>query len=1449
MSRTAADLTLSDILTVFSASKPASKVASNQRLFQDHQPTAEEARALVMPQRQISSGTDYVKHYQEKELQALKRTESEAAEPDALAPLSTMGAGVDRVTLAAEQAPLGDLQAESSQQVYSNYFQGRPFLHNQDLPIASCKDQLIKMVETYPVVVVQGATGCGKTTQVPQYLLDHFASKGQHCNIVVTQPRRIAAISVARRVCQERGWSLGTVVGYQVGMDNQTSEDTRLAYVTTGVLLEKLIGQKDMNQFTHVIIDEVHERDQQTDFVLLVVRKFLRSNSRTVKVILMSATIDVTYFAEYFSTSFFNKLEPAPVVEIPGKMMAVKEYYINSLRTLGEIPQFDENDPSIPLESFVLAHRLVKAFDKLEVSEQTDGTPTERFAPVRGTVLVFLPGYEEISTLTDMLRDDGVSLRWTVLPLHSTVTQQEQQSVFRPPERGYRKIILSTNIAESSITVPDIKYVIDFCLTKSLVCDPDTKYSCLKMEWASKANCKQRQGRAGRVSEGRLYRMIPEDFYNNVLPSYGIPEMKRCPLELTVLKVKKLDLDEPKAMLALCLDPPDLGDIERAILVLKEVSALTMGAMGSFSPYDGDLTFVGRVMAQLPLDVRISKMIILGFVFDCLEDCIIIAACLSVQSMFSRPFQKLIEAYKSRLAWADGSFSDCLAMLQAYKLWQKFKLEGAFSRRNGVDERAWARQNFLQYKRLVEIERLVDELKKRLVTFNIRTDPRPNIRGVDDNEHLVILRLVICGAFYPHYFTQESLNEADCFKGLVTDPLCSVTVSGIPQNQGILYDHALRRMFSCCSEHMKIYFEESKATIEFLRKSSSVGILPAVYTAVKMRQLRIPLELSLFRPEDAKEKLERLRRLQEDNAGNKLKTNRMVVVPGISSLKTVPLPSTNQMTINIYLTEVVTCGHFYAHYSDPAYEAAEQHMTLAINHNGGKHLKPITSELRLEMLVLAPFKGAYYRARIESLGQNNKASVFFVDYGNRLILDASLLREIDPDTLFDTLITPAQAFQCKLAEIKPSALACSKEQWTNRAKDVFERLVSGKELVARVYSVVDEVVRVHLLVRDGHLHVNVNEELVRLGIADRCEESFLSKKNHQLRERVESYHQSVTDSTEAVQDGCEEVDTCRLNFGPPQMSARKVRLNGPHSPLEVRLSGMTRVCSQRGVRVERTSVNSVLLESEPQRPHPRMLVACHVGQSATSDHVTLRSTTLLPAIPGLHCLMPLLFAPHVEFRADPEKTEYIGALCGLGFEDHSGLALYADHDMELTFDTTFTQDDLFLVNRVRMMINLVLKADPGMAVISWSGSGLARVQARAREFLFELIMKKLEPREPRVFPRRYQWNLIRDDCRLRPTVSGEEDLPATVLPLHDGICLEPSSDMLRTVHERLQELHMQASSDRTSERQLVRCPVCDVAFLNPFDIHQHLRTKTHRDKEMEIQTLYEESLQRRRTGP
>ncbi|XP_077521432.1 tudor domain containing 9 protein spindle E isoform X2 [Amblyomma americanum] len=1343
------------------------------------------------------------------------------------------------------QAGLAELSVESTQLVYETYCQ-HAHVPNLDLPVTYCRDQILRMVDTYPAVVIHGATGCGKTTQVPQFVLEHCASQGVHCNIVVTQPRRIAAISVANRVCQERQWTLGTIVGYQVGLDNKTSADTRLAYVTTGVLLEKLIAKKDMNDYTHVIIDEVHERDQETDFLLLVVRKFLRTNSRGVRVILMSATFDVDCFTQYFATPLLDMVEPAPIVEIPGKMKEVKEFYINSLYTLGDLPEFDPEIPSIAPETYRIAHRLLKVFDRIEVCEQGLDQNKDRFAPKRGAVLVFLPGYEEISTFRDTIREDCIPLRWTLLPLHSSVTQQEQQSVFLRAARGHRKIILSTNIAESSITVPDIKYVVDFCLTKCLVCDPDTNYSCLKMEWASKSNCKQRQGRAGRVTEGRVYRMVPESFYHEVLPDYGIPEMQRCPLELTVLKVKKLDMGQPKALLALCLDPPDLGDIERAILVLKEVSALTTMVDGIFYPFDGDLTFVGKVMAQLPLDVCVSKMILLGFVFGVVDDCIIIAACLSIQSMFARPFQKLIEAYKSRMAWSDGSFSDCLAMLKAYKMWRDMRNQGAFSRRCGVNEREWAMHNFLQLKRLHEVERLVDEISRRLARFNIQAQEQPNMPPVDLDQHLVILRMVIGGAFYPNYFVQEDLDEDSVCRGLMTDPLSTVMLSGIPQNQGILYDHALRSLLEPCGCRMKIVFEETRAAVEFQQKERQDGVLPAVYTAVKMRQLRIPLELTLFRPEDAREKLDRLQRLRDEEGANaggekKLKSNRLIVVPPASRIKTVPLPPTSQMTINIYCTHVVDCGHFYAHYSDQKYQMEEQHMNEIINHNNGQNLRPLSGPPELEALVLAPYKGLYYRARVEVFNAK-MAKVFFLDYGNTEDVSLTSLREIDPDVHADVSVTPAQAIECKLAEVRPSAVTSGKGQWTRQAREVFTKLVTGHYLVGRVYSVVDNVVRVHLVVPDGPVQVNVNDELVNRGLADYCEESFVSKKNHQLRERVESYYQSVLTEPydPSLRDIEDELDFTKLDIGLPQASTRKARLYGPFSPLEARVGGMSNMCYHKTVRVERTSVNSVLLNGEPQNPHPRLLVSCFVSQSATSDHVVLRNTTLLPAVPGLHCLMPVLFAPYVELRVNAERSEYTGALCGLGYETPTNLALYPEHDIEVAFDIAFTDEDLFMVNKIRMIINLILQSHPGMAVVSWSGAGLASCQDKARRYLLDLITKKRPPVKPQFSPRRYIWNLVHQDMRVHAVVDDIMPPQNSLLPMVDGVELEPSFHNLRVLRKKLQELHVRASSCRISDdHQMVRCPVCDVMSINPYALLQHLRSRGHIEKERHVLDLYD----------
>lgn len=1492
----ASELTLDDLLTVFSATKPVTKVVSNQKLFAPPEPSSEDVEAHAVPTREFSSGTDYAKEYQERELRYLNNPDAPPEEeaPSDFLPhpgaggLMGRGAGMlaasvrDDVftvtdSICGVEAPLADLSLEETQHVYETYCQ-QAHVPNLDLPIYDCRDEILCMVETYPVVVIQGATGCGKTTQVPQYILEECASKGVHCNIVVTQPRRIAAISVAHRVCQERRWSLGTIVGYQVGMDSQTSTDTRLAYVTTGVLLEKLIAKKDMNDYTHIIIDEVHERDQDTDFLLLVVRKFLRTNSRGVKVILMSATFDVKYFADYFSYPLLGTLEAAPIIEIPGKMKNVKEYYIGSLHTLGPLPEFDPNNPGIAPEAMKIAHQLLKVFDRLEVSEQN--VVDARFAPNRGAVLIFLPGYEEIATMSDLLREDRISLRWSLHPLHSTVTQQEQQMVFQAPPKDYRKIILSTNIAESSITVPDIKYVIDFCLTKCLVCDPDTKYSCLKMEWASKANCKQRQGRAGRVSDGRLYRMVPEGFYDKYLPDYGIPEMQRCPLELTVLKVKKLDLDSPRAMLALCLDPPDLGDIERAVIVLKEVGALTTMLGDHFCPLDGDLTFVGKVMAQLPLDVCISKMILFGFVFGVLDDCLIMAACLSVQSMFSRPFQKLIEAYKSRMAWADGSFSDCLAMLKAFRVWQDMRQQGAFSRRC-LNEREWASHNFLQLKRLLEVERLVLELRRRLSRFNIFGLERPNQAPVSIDQHMVMLRLVICGAFYPNYFTQERPEESGCSR-LLSDPLCTVQLTGVPQNQGLLYDHVIRELLAPCgSARVRITYEESRATVEFVQREKGEGVLPAVYTAVKMRQLRLPLEFALFRPEDARQKMERLQQIrdqeerkssstrEEDQGGEegpagdgppatptdstpvgsewgssssdrKLRTNRMVVVASSNPIKSVPLPANNQMTINIYCTHVVDCGHFYAHYSDQSYQLVEQHMQDIINR---QELRPLREELRVDMMVLAPYKGLYYRARVEGVLNPKLVRVFFVDYGNTEDVGISLIREIDPERHVEVLSTPVQAFECKLAEIRPAALCSGREQWTRPARERFTRLVMEQLMVARVYSVVDGVVRVHLVLQDGV--TNVNEQLIKEGHADYAEEGFLSRKNHQLRERVESYYQSiapdVADPTFSL-DKDEELDSSKLDFGMPQLSNRKAILHGPFSPLEARVCGMSKLCYLRSARVERSSVNSVLLNGEPQNPHPRLLVACHVSQSASSDHVTLRNTTLMPSLPGMHCLMPLIFAPYVELRTNPDRTEYTGALCGLGFEEGSNLGLYPDHDIEVAFDVAFDDSDIHMVNMVRMMINTVLHSDPGMSVVSWAGPGLAHCQDKARRCLFDLMRKKRPVVEPRLFPRRHAWNLIPAEFRVLFSLQDVMVSDKVLAPVDCIQLAEHSVTNLRLVHQKLGELHAIASNCRTaSETMGLRCPVCDVLSLSPYDLLQHLRTGSHMEEERKLLELYHQA--------
>lgn len=521
-------------------------------------------------------------------------------------------------------------------------------VNRSELPIREYEEQILKTIDVHRVLIIEGATGCGKTTQVPQYIADDCALKGKPFNIVVTQPRRIAATSIANRVATERGWPLPSIVGYQIGMDSSEqrgrNEDTRILYCTTGVLLQKLIHTQRMDNFSHIIVDEVHERSTDTDLLLLVIKKLMASTGVSTKIILMSATFDVTELLNYFSFEVYNDNDEL-TNRVPPEYIKVKErphklttHYLNQIKdalNVRTMPARDirlrpdpeeENSPAITYEMVEVCTKILEeGLSKVEEEGK------------RGSVLVFLPGLDEIFDVKARLeRSTHPSRRtWTIIPLHSSLSLDNQRKVFAKRLPHERRIILATNIAESSITVPDVMFVIDFCLTKNMVADPETHIPVLRTEWASKSNCDQRGGRAGRVAEGRVYRLITEAFYKS-LPEFNQPELVRSPLDLSILRVKVLNMGPPKDLLGLAITPPDLADIYHSVLQLKQVGAFAIMTTNqnnqvTYDDEDGDLTTLGKIMSSLPIDIRLAKLVCMGHVFDVLEDCIIIAAALSTQ--------------------------------------------------------------------------------------------------------------------------------------------------------------------------------------------------------------------------------------------------------------------------------------------------------------------------------------------------------------------------------------------------------------------------------------------------------------------------------------------------------------------------------------------------------------------------------------------------------------------------------------------------------------------------------------------------------------------------------------------------------------------------------------------------------------------------------------------------
>ncbi|XP_062350742.1 ATP-dependent RNA helicase TDRD9 [Cinclus cinclus] len=1212
---------------------------------------------------------------------------------------------------------------------------------NLDMPTAKHREKIVSLIQNNSVVIVEGATGSGKSTQIPQYILDYCMSHSLPCNIAVTQPRKISASSLARWISKERSWTLGEFVGYQLSLENVSTKETRLLYMTTGVLLQKIIFAKSLTQFTHIFIDEVHERTEEIDFLLLVIRKLLCTNSQSVKIILMSASINTKELADYFALPVHNGVNPVCVFKVEGRPFAIEEFYLDDLKDIFDIQLHPQSlgEPVIKRKMYEAAVSLIQSFDEFEKrSSREEKNLSDTLE--RGSVLVFLPGLGEIRYMHSCLSDNYQ--RWQVYPLHACATLEEQSKVFSATVPGYRKVILATNIAESSVTVPDVKYVIDFCLTKTLFCDKETNYQSLRLCWASKTNCNQRKGRAGRVSKGYCYRLICKDFWADCIPEKLEPEMLCCPLGATVLKLKKLDIGEPKALLATALSPPSVDDIERSIVHLKELGALTTCVQAEENLHDGELTFLGMVLTHLPVDLHLGKLIVLGHVFGCLEECLIIAAALSLRNFFAVPFKKHVDAYRKKMFFAGNSRSDCIAILNAFRAWQACKEKGKL--RSPMEELEWGRSNCIHINKIKEVAELFHDLKKRVRAFNMHVQAQPS--AVDQEyvckQHF-ILQVVIAGAFYPNYCTFGKCNEEIAMKDLAgKDPKTTVMLRNMPP-YGYIYHKQLQSLLRQCGQVKSISYSGSRAFVEFSRNPKEIfKVLPEVYLAIKMSQLKIPFELHVHYPEDITRQVQGAAAAGLEFLRVNVDCQKQTVEPVEISFGDLQMSVIPSRFLSIRVTEIVEVGHFWGYRTDEKNTAVLQALNAEIDY---QNLMDLAVPPRVDVLCLAPFtylgRRGYYRAHVLYV-HGDSAEVFFVDYGNRSEVPLNKLKEI-PSCLQGL---PFQALEFKICKMCPSArsLVCG-ERWSCSASQRFASLVSGCTLLVEVYSLVHGVLHVDVFRHSGHKGLlSVRDVLIQECHAQLAEESYKSQKNHDLLKELFLDQAKEEEQMPIVSAGQEKkhlIERLLNCFSEKKSDAptHKVTVFGPFSPYQLKCYGLTQVSQFRNVLIHKDSINSIVVSFEADDPFQQLLVATDVSITAAGS-VILRETSLMPPIHGLLALLSMLFAPAIELRVDKSGKHFTGVLCGLGSSQTSGAPVLPANDMEVTFDVRFGLEDITEINSLRTALNELLCDQ----AVHCGQEQVAKLQENIRQKLLCLICKS-KPRDiidPTWYENPYAWNQV-----------------------------------------------------------------------------------------------------------
>lgn len=556
---------------------------------------------------------------------------------------------------------------------------------NQDLPVTQYAEQLITAIQQHQVVIVAGETGSGKTTQLPQIAM--LAGRGLTGMIGHTQPRRLAARTVSQRIAEEVGEKLGQSIGFKVRFNEQGSNDSIVRVMTDGILLAELVHDRYLLKYDTIIIDEAHERSLNIDFIMGYLKQLLKKRP-DLKIIITSATLDVNRFSQYF--------HQAPIFEVEGRSYPVELRY----RPISEMAIGSSDDDAFDAFEELLPRAVVNAVEECFADADGSGRPEH------ADILIFASTEREIRELQETLQKYGPR-HTEILPLYARLALSEQQKIFHPSGRG-RRIIIATNVAETALTVPNIRYVIDSGFARISRYNYRSRVQRLPIEAISQAAANQRKGRCGRVSAGVCIRLYSEDDFLS-RPEFTEPEIKRTNLASVILQMNSLGLGELEQFDF--IEPPDYRLVNDGRKLLIELGAL--------SDKKSTLTKVGQMMARMPIDPRLARMIVGGAHFGVLQEVLIIVSALAVQDPRERPADKQTQADQKHALFKQAD-SDFLFYL---KLWETLESTDEVMSEN--KRRQFVRQHFLSSLRLREWKQTYTQLVSLAESLNFSFNEKP----------------------------------------------------------------------------------------------------------------------------------------------------------------------------------------------------------------------------------------------------------------------------------------------------------------------------------------------------------------------------------------------------------------------------------------------------------------------------------------------------------------------------------------------------------------------------------------------------------------------------------------------------------------------------------------------------------------------------------------------------